>query len=210
MNMLLIIIGSSGSGKNTLAKELEKLYKREITTTTRKIRIADGEKEGIDYNYITKDEFLSILNNNGFIETDEVSDEYYGTEKEILKNIEEVNKLIILTASGASKLQKYCKKNKIEHLVFLLKLPKAKIKERLILRGDTPENIKKRLKKDNIVEKAEELEEKKELKINFKIDTSYMKIKDVKELILKYIKKSKNQTKNSTKIKEKAKTIKTP
>ena len=65
--MILVLVGKSSSGKDTLLKELknQNLFKECISTTSRPIRI--NEKNNIDYMFITKDEFLDKIKNNEFI-----------------------------------------------------------------------------------------------------------------------------------------------
>lgn len=64
---ILVISGPSGSGKSTL---IEKLMKNQsniyfsISSTTRDIR--DGEKDGVNYHYISCDEFKKGIENNEF------------------------------------------------------------------------------------------------------------------------------------------------
>ena len=58
---LIIISGPAGSGKSTVLKELSKLsdYKFSLSATTRPPR--DGEKNGLDYYFISKDEFFKKI-----------------------------------------------------------------------------------------------------------------------------------------------------
>lgn len=67
---ILVITGKSGSGKDTLAKELIKrypsVYKESIEVTSRPIR--QNEVDGVDKIFVTKDEFKKILKDNKLIE----------------------------------------------------------------------------------------------------------------------------------------------
>eukprot|EP01035_Chromulina_nebulosa_P020667 gene20667-26795_t len=76
----LIISGPSGVGKNrmikALLKDYNKFFQKVITHTTRNPR--PDEKNGTNYYYITKEEFVSRINRNEFIEWSKVHDNYYG------------------------------------------------------------------------------------------------------------------------------------
>ncbi len=93
---ILIISGPSGCGKSTLLKEVYKDiedYYFSISTTTRAPRI--GEVNGVDYFFVTKEEFEKDINNGDFLEYAKVHDNYYGTSiKPINKALNE-SKLVI-------------------------------------------------------------------------------------------------------------------
>ena len=81
----IIISAPSGTGKTTTCKRLkQRLPNHKITTshTTRKIR--KGETQGVDYFFISKEEFELKKNNNDFLEWAKVHREYYGTSFEAL------------------------------------------------------------------------------------------------------------------------------
>ena len=93
---ILVISGPSGCGKSSLVYELLKDKKDiyfSISTTTRDIR--DGEKEGVNYYYISKEEFEQDIENELFLEWAKVHDNYYGTSlKPVMEALEE-GKLVI-------------------------------------------------------------------------------------------------------------------
>ena len=66
--MLIILTGMSGSGKDTVQKELIKEYafQRIVPVTTRPMR--ENEQNGVDYHFINREEFLKNVNDNNFIE----------------------------------------------------------------------------------------------------------------------------------------------
>ena len=86
---ILIICGKSASGKDTLLNRVvdELGYKRIISTTTRPKR--DGEVDGVDYHFVTEEEFKRKINNGEMLEfraykvLEDGKDTiwYYGTEK---------------------------------------------------------------------------------------------------------------------------------
>ncbi len=81
----IILCGKSGSGKTTIGVELEKYgYKKLVTYTTRPMR--KGEVNGVDYHFVTEDEFQKLLDNGKFAETASYNAEFgfcrYGSLKE--------------------------------------------------------------------------------------------------------------------------------
>jgi guanylate kinase len=93
---MLIISGPSGSGKSSLMNEMFKKINDiyfSISTTTRVKR--EGEVEGVDYHYISKEEFESDIEEGLFLEWAKVHDNYYGTSlKPILKALHD-SKLVV-------------------------------------------------------------------------------------------------------------------
>lgn len=78
---MIVLIGESASGKSTIEKELvKKGYKKIISYTTRPIR--KNEIDGIDYHYISVDEFKNKLSNGFFAENTIYNDWYYGIAKQ--------------------------------------------------------------------------------------------------------------------------------
>jgi guanylate kinase len=78
---IVVISGPSGSGKTSLARSVcEELGSRayfSISTTTRPMRPA--EKDGVDYFFVTKEEFLKDIDEGYFLEWAEVHGNFYGT-----------------------------------------------------------------------------------------------------------------------------------
>ncbi len=93
---ILIISGPSGCGKSTLLKEVYKDiddYYFSISTTTRAPRI--GETNGVDYFFVTKEEFELDIKNDDFLEYAKVHDNYYGTSLKPINKALEDGKLVI-------------------------------------------------------------------------------------------------------------------
>jgi guanylate kinase len=79
---LIVLSGPSGSGKTTIAHKLmTRLSSREfsVSATTRPAR--PGEKDGRDYYFLSKQEFLRQVKEEGFVEWEEMFGNYYGTPK---------------------------------------------------------------------------------------------------------------------------------
>lgn len=93
---ILIISGPSGCGKSTLLKEVYKEitdYYFSISTTTRDPR--EGEEDGVDYFFVSKEEFQEDIKAGHFLEWAEVHGNYYGTSLKPIKNALEKGKLVI-------------------------------------------------------------------------------------------------------------------
>ena len=109
---LIVISGPSGVGKGTIIKKLLKSEKHKlaISMTTRPIR--EGEKHGVHYYFVTKNEFIENIKNNNFIEYAEVyKGIYYGTLKSeverTLKN--NTNVILEIDIEGALNIKKIYK-----------------------------------------------------------------------------------------------------
>jgi guanylate kinase len=79
----IIISAPSGTGKTTICNSLRESIpdlKFTISHTTRKIR--EGEVDGVDYVFISKNEFENKIKNNDFLEWAQVHGNYYGTSLE--------------------------------------------------------------------------------------------------------------------------------
>ena len=80
MGKIIVISGPSGSGKTTVGNKLLEMFPDlaySVSATTRKIR--NNEKEGIDYYFVDKNKFKEMIDNNEFIEWEEVHNDLYGT-----------------------------------------------------------------------------------------------------------------------------------
>jgi len=79
--LLIVISGPSGVGKGTIRKELVEYFNAwfSVSVTTREKR--DGEIEGKDYFFVTKEEFEQKIKDNNFLEYATYNNNYYGTLK---------------------------------------------------------------------------------------------------------------------------------
>lgn len=97
MKRLFVISGSSGVGKGTVLKEFMQAhpeFKLSISCTTRSMR--SGEVDGVNYFFVTRDEFQEAVNNGDFLEWAEFSGNCYGTRKSfILKSLEKGDNVIL-------------------------------------------------------------------------------------------------------------------
>lgn len=145
--VLFIVSAPSGSGKTTLcSKVIDSLngLSRSISMTTRPPR--SGERDGVDYIFIEKEEFLRRKKKGEFIEWAEVFGEYYGTPKKYVKHILAKGQDVLLSidVQGAMKI----KRQKLRAVyIFIMPPSMVMLKERLAGRSsDSKKEIRKRLK----------------------------------------------------------------
>jgi guanylate kinase len=83
---LYVISGASGSGKTTICRRIAKTQKwyYSVSHTTRPKR--DNEKEGRDYYFVTRFDFLKMIDASDFLEWAEVYGHLYGTSKKIIED----------------------------------------------------------------------------------------------------------------------------
>ncbi len=93
---ILIISGPSGCGKSTLLKKVYKNiddYYFSISTTTRSPR--KGEKDGVDYFFVSREDFEEDIKNDSFLEYAQVHGNYYGTSLKPIQKALDEGKLVI-------------------------------------------------------------------------------------------------------------------
>ena len=144
---ILVISGPSGSGKSSLMKEVLTQIPDtyfSISSTTRAPR--EGEVDGINYHFISKDEFKKDIDAGFFLEWAKVHDNYYGTSlKPILKELHE-GKLVICDIDVQGHKIAREKLGNFITSVFITTPDQKSLKDRLDKRGtDSSEVIHKRL-----------------------------------------------------------------
>jgi len=146
-NLVFIITGPSGVGKSTIIKLLLNSLPDvhfSVSYTTRPPR--PNEENGVDYYFVSQDEFESMIKKDKFIEWAEVHGFLYGTSySEIEKAFTEGKDLILdVDIQGAGAI-----KRKITDAVTVFVLPPSweALKERLSLRENNKEVVEKRLKR---------------------------------------------------------------
>ena len=145
--VMLVLSSPSGAGKSSICRALLDLDKNlylSISTTTRKKR--PNEVSGIDYNFVTLDEFEYKLRQNNFIEHAKVFNNFYGTDKSIVENkINEGKDLLFdIDWQGAQQLREKMREDIVS--VFILPPSKKELERRLKERGqDTDKVVKERM-----------------------------------------------------------------
>ena len=134
---MIVLVGCSGSGKSTIAYHLfmNCHYNRIVSYTTRPPR--NGEKDGYDYHFISKEDFLNKKKNGFFAESAEYRGWYYGTAAEDCTD----DKVAILTPHGLRQMKKLPNLNVVS---FYIDVPRRDRLIKLLERGDDIEEIKRR------------------------------------------------------------------
>jgi guanylate kinase len=149
---VFIISAPSGSGKSTLVSRIlanDPLLRFSVSYTTRPPR--GHEKPGESYIYITREEFESRLANNEFLEYAEVFGNYYGTNREILRQAqsEGMDLILDIDVQGARQL-----KERIPEAVSIFILPPSRdiLEQRLRSRSEDAEEVIQRRLRDAATE----------------------------------------------------------
>lgn len=140
---MILLIGASASGKTEVSKLLRKEYGivKVVTHTTRAPRV--NEKNGVDYYFVTKEEFLALQAKNFFVETTLYNGNFYGCSKREVSD----DKCLIVEPNG---LRSFLALGDQSIVTFLLSATEQTRRERMLLRGDDPEEVDKRLDVDRI------------------------------------------------------------
>ena len=123
--MLVILSGVSGAGKDTIKKELIKRMEEVESLpsfTSRNPRV--GEEEGIQYHFITKEQFEEKIKNNEFYEYDLHHENYYGTSRKLMNDKIQSGKIIVkdIEVNGTENLVKLLKEDTKIVTIFFTKI----------------------------------------------------------------------------------------
>ena len=144
--MLIVISGFSGVGKSTVISHMFDAMPNlrfSVSCTSRKPRA--GEKEGVDYYFVTEDEFAKRVANDEFVEYTRTFTNCYGTLKcEVDRLLADGYDILLdINSVGAMNIKKVYPE---AVTVFINPPSLEELKKRLIGRGsETPESLKKRL-----------------------------------------------------------------
>lgn len=146
---MFIIDGPSGSGKNAIIRKLmaeDKNLKFSVSATTRQMR--DGEKNGVDYYFMSNEEYNKLLVEDAFYE--HVDSDYgvkYGTLRSEVDQFLMVGKDVLFDMDFPGVIQMKGKAPNDVVTIGLLPPSIETLKQRLIARGDDIETISKRMTK---------------------------------------------------------------
>mgnify|MGYP005753871863 CR=1 FL=1 len=145
--LLIVLSGPSGVGKGTVRKAIfskdDVDFEYSISMTTRKPR--EGEVDGVDYFFKSKEEFQSLIEQDKFIEWAEYVGNYYGTPVDYVEQCLSEGKDVFLEIEVQGAIQV---KNKFPEGVFIFLAPPSlsELKKRITTRGtETADLINNRM-----------------------------------------------------------------
>ena len=146
--IMVILSSPSGAGKTTITKKLQQKYqnlKISVSHTTRKPRT--NEVHGVDYFFVSKNEFEKLVVQKSFYEYAKIFNNYYGTSKKSVKNIIDKKNDILFDIDwqGTQQLSSFKELKLIK--IFILPPNKEELKKRLVQRNqDNRKIVDQRLK----------------------------------------------------------------
>ena len=201
--MMFVLSSPSGAGKTTLAKKIvenNKNFTISISHTTRKPR--PNEIDGKDYQFVSVQEFNTLVKKNNFFEYANIFDNYYGTLKKPVLELLSLGRDVLFDIDWQGTQQLKRIKN-ISLVTFFILPPNIQVlKERLLKRHEGQEElIKKRMNKFN--EEASHWNEYNYVVVNDDLNKCYEKILS----IIMSEKKGLSHNQNLSEIKEKIKEL---
>lgn len=146
--LLIVLSGPSGVGKGTVRKEIfsqqDTAFEYSVSATTRKAR--EGEVNGVDYFFKTREEFEDMIENDQLLEYAEYVGNYYGTPVDYVRKTLDEGKDVFLEieVQGATQVRK-----KFPEGIFIFLAPPSlsELENRIVTRGTESEDlIKSRMK----------------------------------------------------------------
>lgn len=143
---MILLIGKTASGKDTILNEIVKMgYRKLVTYTTRPMRA--GEIDGLNYHYISTEEFLLKEEQGFFAETTSYNVAtgerwYYGSALEDFNR----DSVMIVNPDGVKQISKIKSLNPV---VFYIQADEDLLRARLFKRGDNAAEFERRLREDN-------------------------------------------------------------
>ena len=139
---ILVLSGPSGAGKSTIinaaSDEIGEYY-FSISTTTREPRT--GEKNGVDYFFVTKESFEEDIKRENFLEYAEVHGNYYGTSLKPVRQALEEGKLVIFDIDVQGHRLVRAKMNDITTSAFITPPTLLELEKRLRARCTDDESV---------------------------------------------------------------------
>lgn len=142
INKRIVLVGPTASGKSFIKNCFNNRgFKVDISYTSRSIRT--GEVDGIDYYFVSKEDFINGIKRNIFFEYVQYDNNYYGTERCGWENSD----VFIMETDG---IKHITDQDRINTLIIYVNTPIEIRKQRMKERGWNDEKIEKRLKQDEI------------------------------------------------------------
>lgn len=185
---LIIISAPSGTGKSTIINSIiddERLKLAfSVSATTRTPR--DGETDGVNYYFLSVEQFKELIDQDAFAEYEEVyAGRYYGTLKSEIERINKLGKNVILDVDvmGGINVKKLYGAHALS--IFIQPPSVDVLRKRLIARAtDSIEEIEKRISKAEFeISHAQQFDT---IVVNDKLETA---VEDVRKLILDFVTK---------------------
>ncbi|MBT2681299.1 guanylate kinase [Bacillus sp. ISL-35] len=140
--LLIVLSGPSGVGKGTVRKELfsqpDTAFEYSVSATTRLPR--EGERNGVDYFFKTREEFEEMIREDQLLEYAEFVGNYYGTPVEYVRETLDAGKDVFLEieVQGASQVRR-----KFPEGLFIFLAPPSlsELENRIVTRGTETEDI---------------------------------------------------------------------
>ena len=182
MKNIIVISAPSGAGKTTLCNELQRRkphIKFSVSCTTRPKR--KHEVDGVNYHFLSDQEFTEKVQNNEFVEYENVHGYYYGTLHKTLEDALAQQEMVLfdVDVNGAMAIKRNYSDNTCT--IFILPPSLDDLKKRLIQRGsETEERIDKRLERT-----AQEMEYKDKFDACIINDDLAIAAEELNELITK-------------------------
>ena len=177
--LMIVLSSPSGAGKTTLSKKIQQSdnsFRISVSHTTRKPR--ENEVDGVDYHFVSKEKFESLIKDNAFYEYSKIFGNFYGTSRSSVNDITEkgLNVLFDIDWQGSQQLSKLKELNLVR--IFILPPSKEELEKRLIARNqDGKESIEKRL-----LAYSEDVKHSKEydhVLVNDNVENCFNKIKEI-------------------------------
>ncbi len=178
--ILFVLSGPSGVGKGTVLDRLFETYNGinySVSMTTREPR--QGEVEGEDYFFVSEEEFIEIMERDGFLETARVHGNYYGTPRSYVEETLAKGEDIILEIDiqGANQVRDIFP----EAVFIFLKPPSLEaLSKRLDKRG-TETQKSREIRLENAKAEMAEADNFDHVVLNDKLDNAVVKLKAIIE-----------------------------